>query len=617
VETPGRVIEVYLNDGKITESRPNKQEVKAFLGGRGWNIYCLLKWLPPDTDPLSAENIIIFTPGILTGSKVYSSSRLHISSVSPLTGYLASSNVGGYFGARLMQNGIFSLIVRGRANNPAYIWIEKGTVEIRTAGGIWGKTTDVARDRIAEQTNSSGDVGVIGLAGENQVHMASIIFNQGHAAGRTGLGAVMGSKNLKAVGAGKGIHSVGRIPKKQTAKEYLNKVQSNASYEEYAQFGDSTSVKWTDDLGAGTVKNYRQVQTKEIESADGRSFKDLPRSPLTCFGCPIHCKALLELTRGPHKGDKAYRPSYEALVALGPKCGNFDGLETIHLNDKCNNLGLDSVEMGGLIAFVMDLYDQGKLTANETEGFDLSWGNTQSMNRLIEMVAHKEGWLGKTLSNGLKKAAQIIGRKAEDYAYHVKGLGMTAMDPRGFKGSALGYAIGSRGGDFTSVYARPEYSFSPKRAEQIFGSADAANRLTEKGKPQLVKRSAIVSAVVDSLGICKIPLLSLVEDYDLCFSAQLASDVLGEAIDPKRLLKIGKRIITAERLFNLVRGLTVDDDKLPEKFTSERIKQGPSKGAVVHLDSMLAEFYLLMGWDSKGIPTDDTLRDLGLKEFIT
>jgi len=609
-------VELNLSNEEIKESQLSEQRVKDFLGGRGWNIYNLLRNLQASTNPLSPENLIIFTAGVLTGSKVYSSSRLHISSVSPLTGYLGSSNVGGYLGARLMQNGIFSLIVRGQADNPVYIWIEKGNVEIRKADDIWGEQANVARERIAEQTDSKGDVGIIGPAGENQVAMACIVFNDGHAAGRTGMGAVMGSKKLKAIGAGKGIRTVGEDLKRSTAREYLNRMQSHSDYEEYAQFGDSTSVKWTDDLGAGTVKNYREVQSDDIEKADGRSFKDLPRTPSTCFRCPVHCKAQLEFTRGPRKGKKAERPSYEPLVALGPKCGNFDALETINLHNKCNNLGLDSVEVGGLISFAMDLYDRDKLTAEEAGGLDLSWGNTGAMNKLIDMIAYKEGWLGKTLGKGLKEAAEKIGGGAEDYAYQVKGLAMTAMDPRGFKGSALGYAIGSRGGDFTSIYARPEYSFSPKQAEKIFGCADAAHRLTEKGKPELVKRSAIVSAVVDSLGICKIPLLSLVEDYDLSLTAQLASDVLGEAIRPMELLKIGKRIVTAERLFNLMRGLTVDDDSLPKKFTSEKIEEGPSEGSVVDLDSMLTDYYSLMGWDAEGIPTEDTLRNLGLKELI-
>jgi aldehyde:ferredoxin oxidoreductase len=239
------------------------------------------------------------------------------------------------------------------------------------------------------------------------------------------------------------------------------------------------------------------------------------------------------------------------------------------------------------------------------------------MRELIDRIAASEGWLGGILSRGLKRAAEAIGKGAEDSAYHVKGLAMTAMDPRGFKASGLGYAIGNRGGDFTSIYARPEYSFTPELAEKLFGTKKAADRLAEEGKPRLVKRAAIVSAVVDSLGICKIPLLSLVEDYDLSFTADLTTAVVGEEITREDLLKIGERIVTGERMFNVRMGLERQDDSLPEKFTSEPVQDGPVQGAVIDLEVMLDEFYTRMEWTDEGIPSEEKLRELGLVELVS
>lgn len=612
----GEVVEIDLGKGEIERGRPEGSVVRDFLGGRGINVHYMLKHLSEKTKPLGPENILVFSPGLLTGSDVYSSSRLHVGSLSPLTGFLGSSNVGGHLGVNMMRNGIFSLIVRGKADSPVYIWISQGKVELRDATDIWGGRTDEARKTIKERTEEGVSVGAIGPAGENLAAMACIMFEDGHAAGRTGMGAVMGSKMVKAIGATPGDRKVGNdIQEDESLRTYLSEIRSHPDYEEWAQYDNSTSVKWVDDLGASSVKNYRDVQCECVEDADGRSFMDLPRTPSSCFRCPVHCKAELELTRGPDEGEKAERPCFEPLVALGPKCGNCDAMQTIRLHNKCNDLGLDSVEVGGLIAFAMDLYDRGILSREEVGGLNLKWGNTEAMDDLIDRIANRDGWLGKTLSKGLEGAAEEIGRGAGELAYHVKGLAMTAMDPRGFKASALGYAIGNRGGDFTSIYARPEYSFSPDLAKELFGTEKAADRLAEEGKPQLVKRASLVSAIVDSVGICKVPLLSLVEDYDLSVTAELASRVLGEEMVPEDLLAIGERIVTGERLFNVRMGLTGEDDGLPVKFTSEPVEEGPVEGSVVDLDSMLVEFYSRMGWNNEGIPEEQKLKDLGLLEL--
>ncbi|MFP3952775.1 MAG: aldehyde ferredoxin oxidoreductase family protein [Candidatus Acetothermia bacterium] len=613
----GKIVEVNLTTKKVKEERPEKSLLRDYLGGRGFNVRYLLEGLDGDVGPLDPENVVVLSPGALTGSKVYSSSRLHVSSLSPLTGFLGSSNVGGYVGARLRQNGIFSLTVRGRAEEPVFLSIGDGTVEIKGAVDLWGMETGEARDAVREEVGADAVVGAIGPAGENSVGISCVLFDDGHAAGRTGMGAVLGSKNLKALGVGRGSFEVGEdFDNTDPIRDFLRDVTSHQDYEEWSEYADTTSVKWVDDMGASSVKNYRQTQYEEVDKADGSSFKDLPKRSTTCYRCPIHCSAEVEITRGRHEGEVAARPHFEPLVALGPNVGNSDSLESIHLHNRCNELGLDSVDTGGLIGFAMDLYDRGIIDEKDADGLKLDWGDGEAMEELVEMIAYKDGWLGRKLSKGLKQAGREVGGEAEEYAYHVKGLAMTAMDPRGFKASALGYAIGSRGGDFTSIYARPEYSFTPGEAKELLGYAEAANRLSEEGKPELVKRAAMVSAVVDSLGICKIPLLSMVEDYDLSLTARLASDVLGEEIGVPGLLRAGERTLTAERAFNVSRGLTEEDDTLPEKFTTEKIAEGPAEGSVVDLEAMLSKFYSLMGWSEEGIPREKTLVDLGLRDLV-
>jgi len=609
----GKIVMVDLAARSVKKYSPATGVIESFLGGRGFNSYYLLKYLDMGIKAFDPQNIIIFSPGLLTGTEAYSSSRLHISSLSPLTGFMGSSNVGGYLGAELRACNILSLVITGKAAEPVYLWIKNGRIQIKDASDLWGMKTSEARERIKNRSDQGAKVAVIGPAGENGVLMACIMLDR-HAAGRTGMGTVMGSKNLKGIAvkaSGKQRFSPsGKV--KETLSHYLTKVKNAHAYEEYSKYGDSMAVKLVNDLGAGPVRNYRDVQSDEAESASGESFKDFPRTPSTCYRCPVHCRASLQIARGPHKGFKGERPPYESLANLGPKCGNFDATETIYLHNKCNEWGLDSVEIGGLIAFAMDLYDRGLITEENTDGLDLSWGNPESMEALIDKIAMREGWLGSVLAQGLEKASQSIGGKAEEYAYHVKGLAMTAMDPRGFKAAALGYAVSNRGADYTSVYAVAETNFSPERAIEMFGTDKAADRLQEEGKAKVVRNALSVSAVVDSLGICKIPQLSLLEDYDFQFSAELLSTIMGESVDEEDLFECGERIVTAERLFNIQQGLIKEDDSLPNKFLQEPIKEGASQGSVVNLDTMLNEFYSLMGWSPDGIPTEEKIKELGL-----
>ncbi|WP_207712663.1 aldehyde ferredoxin oxidoreductase family protein [Desulfofundulus sp. TPOSR] len=612
----GDLVHVNLTTGEIKRRPWPEDVIKSYLGGRGLADYILLKYLSRSVEPLDPGNILVFSPGFLSGTRMITTGRLHISARSPLTGFLGSSNGGGHFAAELKACGISALIVTGRAEKPSFINIRGEEVTIEDATPVWGLKTHEARRKLKELAgDNQARVILIGPAGENLSALGCVVTDVGHAAGRTGMGAVMGSKNLKAVVARKTASFNREVPEKavRAVKEYIEKLKSLPCWEEWTTDGSSTSVSWTDRLGACGVKNFRQVTFEGIETACGSAYRDLLLKHHSCYNCPIHCRAFVRIDRGRHAGFIGDRGEYEPLSMWGPRCGNPDGLESIYLCNLCDEYGIDSMETGSVVAFAIDLFERGILTKEDTEGLELTWGNALAMEEMVHRMANRRTWLGNVLTQGIKRAAEIIGRGAEKYAYHVKGLSLPIMDPRGFKGSGLGYAVASRGADFCHVYAKPEYAYTPEQALAAYGTEKVADRLSEEGKPLLVKQCLCANAVIDSLGICKIPEFAMLLDFDLAEAAKVLSAFAGEEFTGEQLLKIGERIINAERLFNFRFGATGSDDTLPGKFLTEPVPEGPCKGSVVHLEPMLKEFYSLMGWNENGSVGEAKKSELGLE----
>jgi len=615
-----KIVKVNLSNGLVKKESISGDLLRKFLGGRGLNAYFLLKYTNKNIKPFDPGNILIFSCGLLTGTKALSSARIHLGALSPLTELLGSSNAGGFFGAEMRVCGVISLIIIGKAKKPVYLYIQDEDIQIKDASKLWGLGTYETQEKIQQQIGDDNvKFAVIGPAGEKLVNIASIIFSSDDVAGRTGLGAVMGSKNLKgiAVRATKKAYTPKTERIKEITKRHLNEIKNSSNYEEYSKYADSTSVKWVDKLGAGSVYNFRDVYFKGVDTADGLSLKDFKTKRRSCFNCPVHCKAMIEIGQGRHKGFIGERPAFESMEALGPRCGNADATESVYLHNMCNKWGMDTIEVGSLIAFVMDLYERGILTEQKTDGLKLGWGSPEVMEALVEKIALRDSWLGNLLARGIREAANTIGNGAEQYAYHVKGLSIDASDPRGFKASGLGYAISNRGADFTSIYARLEYAYTPQKAKEVFGTEKAADRLSEEGKPLMVKNASCVSAVMDAIGLCKIPYLSLLNDYDLTIASELIGALVGWNISPEELLRCGERIVNAERLFNIRQGAGKADDTLPDKFLKEPIDKGVCKGSVVNLRKMLDEFYSLMKWNNKGIPTKEKIEELDLEEVYS
>ncbi|MEN8244606.1 MAG: aldehyde ferredoxin oxidoreductase C-terminal domain-containing protein, partial [Thermodesulfobacteriota bacterium] len=333
-----------------------------------------------------------------------------------------------------------------------------------------------------------------------------------------------------------------------------------------------------------------------MERIDGHHLARFVKKKSRCHRCPISCKAEIELSGKQHQGFKGGRPEYETVIDLGALCGLTDPEALLYLSNLCNIMGLDTISTGSVIAFAMELFQRGILTLEDTNGIELTWGNAQAMEALIRQIAHKEG-VGRILALGVRWAADIIGQGASKYAYHVKGVELYGGDPRGMMGMALAYAVSMRGGDFTSVYPVPELRYSPQQAEKEFGTREAVDSGATAGKGALVKKCMIVSTVIDSLGICKVPSLSIIGDFSLEMESRLVEAVTGLDISPKDLFAAGERIVHMEKIINIRQGSSPEDDSLPDYFLNTSFEKGPIEGRKVNLAPMVADFYANMGWD--------------------
>ena len=613
----GKLLTINLTTEEIKWADFPGALARRFLGGRGINAWLLAEHIGPGTDPLGPENILMLSCGLLTGTRVPSSSRLHVGARSPLTGLLGSSNVGGHFGAGLRAAGVNTLLIQGHARRPVTLRIDDDEVELRDATHLWGLDSRTATGVLQAESGEAVKLAVIGVGGENLVRYACIMTGDGHAAGRTGLGTVMGAKNLKAIAVHEQTSEVSEDFRSledeaihRLVRDYVERIRTAPRYETYARFSNSAFVKWADEAGILATRNYQHVRFEGAERVDGERLMDYVTRPRSCHRCAVHCKAEIEIPDGRYGGTRGERPDIEPIVNLGAKCGLDDPEAVLYLYTLAGTLGIDAISTGGVLAFAMELCERGILSPEDSDGIELTWGNAEAMETMMKCIARREGF-GAALAEGVRRAAQIIGRGAEAYAFHSKGLELTAYDPRGGMGTALGYAVSTRGGDFTSVYAVPEFRWEPEQGREWFGTEKAVDCLSIEGKGRLVKRTMIVSAVLDALGICKVPVLSVVGDYSLESEAALAAALTGWDLNAGELALIGERIINLERLFNLRHGAGREDDDLPDRFTEERVGDpGPTQGMTVDIQPMVRDFYDAMGWDEKGHPTPEKLEEL-------
>jgi aldehyde:ferredoxin oxidoreductase len=432
------------------------------------------------------------------------------------------------------------------------------------------------------------------------------------------MGTVMGSKNLKAIVIKADKRKAAfraRANGHESIKRYVWQIKNSPHYKTFKKHGGAGYVKWADDLGIMGTRNFRTNTFEDAERIDGKNLTDRVTRSRGCFRCPVQCKAELKLDADRFEGKTSFRPEFEPMLALGPKCGLSDLDTLVYLDNLCSRMGLDSISAGNSMAFAMDLFERKILTHEDTGGLDLFWGNGNSMEALIRQMASGVGF-GAILGKGVRRAAKIIGRGADYYAAHVKGLEMSGYHPDNMMGTALGYAVASRGADFNDVYSAIEHKWLPDEESEEFGSPKASDLTSIHGKAELVRRAMIVGTVVDSLGLCKVPTLSLISAYDLVAEAELATELTGETFEVADLFAAGERIVNTERLINLRCGVSDADDRLPDMFFDKEYNDGqqPSKPSE-WMEPMKKEFYRVMGWDEQGRPTAEKLAELGIKRY--
>ncbi len=608
----GKVLRVNLTEMTARKEALPLETARDYIGGAGFGIKYLFDEVPKGTDPLGEGNRLIFAVGPFSGTSVPCASRMAITGKSPLTNAVGVALTGGYFPAELKFAGYDALIVEGKAEKPTYIWIKDGDVRFRDARSSWGlRTTDCQQIIKNELKDQNVRIACIGPAGENLSKIACII-NEMRAAGRKGLGAVMGSKNLKAI-AVRGTGSI-ELASKEKLKSAVRKMkeamkQSPVLYPEFSKIGTPSNVDNTCALGIFPAKNWsatgeftpvEQIGVEAIETRNiGREF---------CYGCPVGCSQLKLARTGSYSGILAEGPEFETLYSFGGQTG-VDDIDAIIAADRlADELGLDTISAGVVIGFAMELFEEGILEAADTGGLELNFGNHQAMVKLLQMMAFRDGF-GGLLADGVKVASEKIGKGSDRYALHVKGLELPGYDVRGAKGHGLNYATSFTGADHNRGYA----------FQEIFGDPIpyAVDRFATEGKGKLTKWNQDVRmATADCPTMCVFLLDMAVAGFATQNTASLMEAVTGLTYTPKEIEKVGERINNLARAFNVREGFGRADDTLPERLMKQPLQSGASKGHFISIDDlkeMLDEYYAVRGWDiNSGIPTREKLEELGL-----
>jgi len=610
----GKILRVDLSKKELLEEPINWEWVRKFIGGKGLGIRYLYDLVRPGTDPFSPENVIILMTGPLTGTIMSTMSRMANVTKSPLTGTMSDSYNGGFFPAELKFAGFDGIIVKGRAPKPVYLSIKDGRAELRDASHLWRKGTFETTDLIVKESGEKPrryiegpKVGCIGPAGENKVRYAAVTYDKHHFAGRGGTGAVMGSKNLKAISVrgtkqakALGINSepaflemVRTIIKKE--------IQENPDVESMIKEGTPSVVNMSQGAGLLPTRNFQTGVFPEADQINTEALFDkiLVKHTTTCFSCAIGCRNISKVRDGKYAGLEGEGPEYETLALCGSNLGIGDIRVVLKFNEECSDMGLDTISAGTVCGWAMELFERGIITKKDTGGLELTFGNSDTAVSLPRLISLRKG-IGDTLAEGVVRASKKIGKNSERYAMHAKGQEYPAYDPRGSFGMALAYATSDRGADHNRAWPV---------ASEAFGKLDP---FTAEGKAELVKTDQIRTSVKWSTTMC---------DF-LAANLSLVARLLNAACETNytddSIALAGRRIWTLTRLFNLREGFSRKDDSMPPRVYLDSLPEGNPKGKVVperDFQTMLSEYYKLFGWDDQGRPTRETLHELDLEEL--
>jgi aldehyde:ferredoxin oxidoreductase len=595
----GQILRIDLSSGKVSKERLDMAMLRDYIGARGLGSKIFADEVAPNVDPLAPENKVIFMTGPLTGTLATSGGRYNVITKGPLNGTIAASNSGGTFGPELKFAGYDGIIIEGKSEKPVYLWVNDEQVEIRSAEEVWGKNVIDTTDMLKAATDEEAKVACIGPAGENLVKFAGIMNEYNRAAGRSGVGAVLGSKKLKAVvvrGTG-GIKVARPDLFMETVTDARNKLRNHpVTGQGLAAYGTNILVNILNAHGGLPVNNFSEAAIfadAEKISGEYQAEKYLVRNK-GCFGCTIGCGRVSRISKGKFKGS-GEGPEYEATWAFGSNLGinNFEAISKA--NYLCNELGMDPITMGGTLSCAVEMYQKNIIPYTDVE-VPLAWADGDMLVEMVKKTAYREGF-GNELAEGSYRLAEKYGHP--ELSMTAKKQELPAYDPRGQQGIGLEYATSNRGGCHVRGYMT-----SP----EILGIPEKVDPDTTEGKPGLLKIFQDLTALCDSSGICLFTTFAI----GLPEIAQQIRTATGIDLSDEEFLLAGERIWNLERLFNLQAGFSKKDDTLPPRLLQEPMKDGPHKGRVLELDKMLPEYYKLRGWDDEGIPGEEKKSQLGL-----
>ena len=609
----GKILRVDLSRMIISVDQPGEKFYRLYFGGRGFISFHLLRELKAGIDPLGPDNKLIFAPGVVTGAPVGGCGRNSVGGKSPLTGAYGDAEVGGFWGTELKHAGYDAIIIEGRSEKPVYLWIKDGEAEIRDAAHLWGKPTlecqDILRNDVKEPVARTA---IIGQAGENLVRYACILNDVVHAAGRTGMGAVMGSKNLKAIAVrGRNRPQLADPDAVASLAEWLKNNFTHLSGGDYSR-GTSALLKRLSDQGGLPTCNFQQSVFGGADMISGKTMSEtILIGQGSCYACPVRCKRIVSVTE-PYQVDPAYGgPEYETLAALGSNCG-IDNLVAIAKgNELCNAYGLDTISTGATIAFAMECFERGILTEKDTGGLKISFGNADVLLQLIEMIAKRKG-IGNILAEGVARAAKEIGKGAEEFALHVKGMEIPMHEPRYKQGLGIGYAISPNGADHTysihdTMYSREGPALEDFRALGILEPL-AIDDLSPD-KMRMIAYFSYWHHFSDCLVLCNFVSFNYRQVEDL------VCGVTGWNSTTWEMMKVGERCLALTRIFNIREGFGREDDVLPHRFFT-RLPSGPLQDTSIDknkFEQAREAFYSILGWDRiSGRPDLGKLQELDI-----
>ncbi len=603
---------------------------KKYLGGRGLDAYLLYKHVPKGCDPLGPDNAALISAGLLVGTLASASARTHVMAKSPLTNLLGSANMGGFFAPEMRWAGFDHLVIKGRADKPVYLYIHDGEIEIRDAANVWGAgvydTQDIIRKELGDEETQ---ILCIGIGGENLVRYANVMTGRKNAAGRTGMGAVLGSKNLKAIACRGTMDIEIKHPEKalEYNKEIIDQVISTKVSQIMQRWGTNFIYGVTNTTGLVRTRNFQYNQLPNSEDIECENLDNYSFGMDGCFGCQVHCRHRYTIKEGPYAGTYAQGPEYTSQGAFGTEVG-CRSMNTILVgNHLVNDYGLDTLEVGSLIGWAMELYEKGILTDEDTDGLKLDWGDDEAVLEMVKRIAFREG-LGDILAEGPMGAAEKIGKDCEKYLIHVKGMSNLHSDERPTPALALNIAVSSRGSDH--LRGRPAidlYNLPMEVLDRVYRNPDGydgplTNNYSEyEGKPRMVLWQELNYMAVDCLGVCKYHTIFLSPNHPTFGEFEkLIYLNTGLEINTLDLWNIADRCYTIERLFNIREGMTRKDDWLHDRYFDEPTKLGLPVARGKSIDrkkftAMLDEYYHLHQWNEDGVPTPELLEKLEIQSL--